>query len=233
LGFLEGDQMSLVACTVLVVAKAPVAGQAKTRLAREFGPVGAAELAAASLLDTLIAVRSADVSLRVVALTGDLSRACRGAEIELMLSEFTVITQRGLGLGERLVGAHSDAAALDASPVFQIGMDTPQIGADLLMASAESLIDPVNDAVLGPANDGGWWGLGVSQPEMASMLSTIEMSRADTGAKTLAALQEAGNSVLELPVLTDVDTSNDVWHVANELHDRTHFRQAVMAICRP
>ena len=49
--------MSPIACTLLVMAKAPVPGQAKTRLAPVFGSDGAARIAAAALLDTLDAVR--------------------------------------------------------------------------------------------------------------------------------------------------------------------------------
>ena len=69
--------MNPVDCAVLVMAKAPIPGLAKTRLAPHFGPEGAADLAAASLLDTLIAVRSADVTSRIVALTGDFALARR------------------------------------------------------------------------------------------------------------------------------------------------------------
>ncbi|MBX9920944.1 MAG: glycosyltransferase, partial [Mycolicibacterium frederiksbergense] len=61
--------------TVLVVAKAPVPGLAKTRLAAAVGDMMAADIAAAALLDTLDAVAAAPVSRRVVALTGDLRMA--------------------------------------------------------------------------------------------------------------------------------------------------------------
>ncbi len=59
--------MTTVPCAVLVVAKAPIPGLAKTRLALDVGPVVAASIAAAALLDTLDAVRSLDVVARVVA----------------------------------------------------------------------------------------------------------------------------------------------------------------------
>ena len=84
-------------CAILVVAKAPVVGLAKTRLAPAFGADGAAELAAAALLDTLVAVRAADVGPRIVALTGDLSEAQRSEEITGMLEDFTVISSGARG----------------------------------------------------------------------------------------------------------------------------------------
>lgn len=226
MGFLEGDPMSSIACAVLVVAKAPVAGQAKTRLAPYFGPEGAADLAAAALLDTLTAVRSSQVTSRIVALTGDVSRSRRGDEISSMLVDFTVIPQNGAGFAERLVAAHIDAAALSGSPVLQIGMDTPQISPELLSESAGALTEEENDAVLGPATDGGWWALGLSDPAMAVCLGDIAMSRSDTGDMTVAALQRQGSVVVALPALTDVDSPDDVWAVAKGLDARSHFRHA-------
>ncbi|OBI74002.1 DUF2064 domain-containing protein, partial [Mycobacterium sp. E740] len=160
--------MTVLPVTVLVVAKAPVAGLAKTRLAASIGDAAAADIAAAALLDTLDAVASTPVVRRVVALTGDLSRACRGDELRARLADFTVIAQRGGDFADRLANAHSDASA--GTPVLQIGMDTPQVTAGLLAECGRSLVGC--DAVLGPAEDGGWWVLGVSRPEMADCLRT-------------------------------------------------------------
>ncbi|MGH3577435.1 MAG: TIGR04282 family arsenosugar biosynthesis glycosyltransferase [Mycobacterium sp.] len=218
--------MSTAACAILVVAKAPVPGQAKTRLAPQFGPDGAADLAAASLLDTLIAVRSTEVRDRIVALTGDLTLAHRADEIASVLDDFTVIPQRGSEFSERLVEAHVDAAALASAPVLQIGMDTPQVSPDVLTEAAALLSEDGIDAVLGPASDGGWWALGLSDPRMASVLGEIAMSEADTGEATLAALRRLGVVVAELPTLTDVDTPEDVVLVAEHLGVDTHFRRA-------
>ena len=177
--------MNPVDCAVLIMAKAPIPGLAKTRLAPHFGPEGAADLAAASLLDTLIAVRSAEVTTRIVALTGDLALARRSDEITSMLVDFTVIPQQGSGFAERLVHAHAHAAALAVSPVLQIGMDTPQVSPDLLTKAAVILTEETVDAVIGPAADGGWWALGLSDPRIASVLADVVMSEADTGAETV------------------------------------------------
>ena len=65
--------------TLLVVAKAPEPGLAKTRLAATVGDRVAADIAAAALLDTLDAVAAAPVAARVVALTGDLDAAAGAA----------------------------------------------------------------------------------------------------------------------------------------------------------
>ena len=104
--------MSRLAVTALVVAKAPVPGLAKTRLAASIGDDRAADVAAAALLDTLDAVASAGFAKQVVAFTGDLVLAARSDEISSRLQDFTVIGQRGDDFGQRLANAHADTAAV-------------------------------------------------------------------------------------------------------------------------
>jgi rSAM/selenodomain-associated transferase 1 len=193
----------------LVVAKAPVPGLAKTRLAATVGDQAAADIAAAALLDTLDAVAATPVAARVVAMTGDLDRASRADEIRQRLAGFTVIEQRGDGFAERLVAAHADAAAAAGErPVLQIGMDTPQVTPELLSLCAQTLLDA--PAVLGLARDGGWWVLGVRSAVTAQCLRDVPMSTSETGALTLAALQRTGIHPQLLPELHDVDTVEDV-----------------------
>src|SRR5206468_8748122 len=138
-GLLAGDLV--IPVVVLVVAKAPVPGQAKTRLAASVGDRAAADIAAAALLDTLDAVADAPVAERVVALTGSLDDACGGAEIRSRLADFTVVPQRGPTFADRLANAHADAAAATGGlPVLQIGMDTPQVTSELIGECARELL---------------------------------------------------------------------------------------------
>jgi len=215
----------VIPVVVLVVAKAPVPGQAKTRLAASVGDTAAADIAAAALLDTLDAVAAAPVAARVVALTGELSAASYGAEITAGLADFTVVPQRGAGFAERLANAHIDAAAVSGGlPVLQIGMDTPQVTDELIGDCARELL--AADAVLGLARDGGWWLLGVTEGAMADCLRTIPMSRSDTGAVTLAALENTGNHVSLVPTLADVDTIGDVDEVRRVCAPGSRFVRA-------
>ena len=197
---------------LLVVAKAPVPGLVKTRLQTAMTPEEAAEVAAASLLDTLDAVAATPVASRVVALTGDLDAATRSAEVRAALREFVVVPQRGDGLGERLAAAHQDAHR--GLPVVQIGMDTPQVTPGLLTTAVDRLLQPAVDAVLGPADDGGWWALGVTEPRYAAGLPGVPMSQGDTGSATERSLRELGARVAALPQLRDVDTPADLAAVA-------------------
>ena len=143
---------------------------------------------------------------------------------------YTVIEQRGGNFGERLAAAHLDCVALFPGSLVQIGMDTPQVTGSLLTEAAKALIDEGVDAVFGRACDGGWWALGLSQPSLAQFLSSVTMSKSDTGIRTLAALRAVCPVVVELRTLADVDTSKDVWTVAAHLDPDCRFRQTAEAL---
>lgn len=201
--------MTAIPVTLLVVAKAPEPGRAKTRLAATVGDRVAAEIAAAALLDTLDAVVDTPVAERVVALTGDLAGAAAGDDIRRRLEAFTVISQRSEHFGDRLANAHADAgAACPGLPVLQIGMDTPQVTGELLARCAARLLQA--RAVLGLAADGGWWVLGLQTPAAAECLRDVPMSRPDTGALTRKALHDNGIEVTALQVLSDFDVVDDI-----------------------
>jgi uncharacterized protein len=202
---------------LLVVAKAPVPGQVKTRLTPPFTPHQAAALAAAAFLDTLDACREAAALSRaevVVALSGDVSRAVSGAAIRSALAGVRVVPQRGDGLAARLAAAHLDANG-PFGTTLQVGMDTPQLDpATLAGALARITAADGPDAVLGPATDGGWWALGLRRAGAARCLAGVAMSTDHTGAETLAALRAEQHRVELLAGLRDVDTVEDVLAVA-------------------
>jgi uncharacterized protein len=226
---LAGDLV--IPVTVLVVAKAPVPGQAKTRLAAAVGDEAAADIAAAALLDTLDAVAAAPVHTRVVALSGDLGRAHCGAEISCRLEHSTVVAQRGADFAARLANAHTDAAAAAGDrPILQIGMDTPQVTPGLLAECAAALLD--RDAVLGMAPDGGWWVLGVRDAAIAECLRSVPMSQPDTGALTLTALHDRGIRVGLVAELADVDTIADVEAVRRVCEPGSRFAGAAAGLTR-
>lgn len=215
---------------VLVVAKAPIPGLAKTRLAADIGEEAAAAIAAAALLDTLRAVAATGSRTQIIALAGELADAVRGDEIRAALRGFTVIGQRGRGLARRLAHAHADAAAIAGGPVVQIGMDTPQVTPNLLRWAGRELGAPAPTAVLGPAEDGGWWLLGVPNGTVASALKRVRMSRSDTGSRTVAALSDRGLDVLAVPTLRDVDHVPDLRPVAAVCPSASNFRTAVESL---
>ena len=190
------------------MAKAPVPGLAKTRLAAVVGDEAAADLAAAGLLDTISACREATADC-TIALTGVLGDALRAEEIRAALAGWTILWQRGEAFAERLANAHLDAGP---GPLLQIGTDTPQVTAAQLRAVADVLAD--HDTVLGPADDGGWWVLGRHDAAQAEALRDVPTSTPTTGDDTRAALVAHGLSVGLVETLRDVDTVDDTRVVA-------------------
>ncbi|MDQ2725903.1 MAG: TIGR04282 family arsenosugar biosynthesis glycosyltransferase [Actinomycetota bacterium] len=194
---------------LLVMAKAPVPGRVKTRLCPPCTPQEAALVAEAALADTLEAVSRSGADRRIVALDGE-----RGPWLP---AGFEVIAQRGRGLDERLGAAWQDAGGGG----FQIGMDTPQLTATDLDNALAWVDRPGRaPAVLGPAQDGGWWGVGMARPH-PNAFRGVPMSTEGTGAAQRARLEALGMEVVLLAEGRDIDTVDDLLAVA-ELMGRGH-----------
>lgn len=205
--------MSIEPLNCLIVAKAPVAGLAKTRLGAATGDDAAADLAAAALLDTLDVCSEVFAPRnRFLALDGDLRAAVRRSDIESRMESWTVFPQRGADFAARLVSAHAEVGQRTPGAILQLGMDTPQVHASLLQDVGACL--DTGDAVLGPAIDGGWWVLALRDPTHAKVLAGIPTSSRRTGELTREALRDAGLRVAMAPVLHDVDTVMDAQVVA-------------------
>ncbi|MEU3249834.1 DUF2064 domain-containing protein [Streptomyces sp. NPDC006997] len=201
--------------TLLVIAKEPRPGRVKTRLTPPFTPEEAAALAEAALADTLAAVAATPADRRVLVLDG--------APGPWLPPGFDVVPQVPGGLDERLAAAF---AGCDGGPALLVGMDTPQVTPELLTVDFADC-----DAYFGPAEDGGFWALGLAAPDPA-LLRGVPMSTPVTGAAQRARLAGAGLRVRELPRLRDVDTAADAGAVAAEApHGR--FAAALTRLTTP
>ncbi|MFI2781020.1 TIGR04282 family arsenosugar biosynthesis glycosyltransferase [Streptomyces sp. ALB3] len=187
--------------TLLVIAKEPVPGRVKTRLTPPFGPGEAAELAAAALEDTLRTVLTLPAQRRVLVL--------EGRPGPWMPPGFDVLPQCAGTLDERIAGAFGTCTG----PALLIGMDTPQITSALLSPALSPGGWDDCDAWFGPAEDGGFWALGMAVPD-PGLVRGVPMSLPVTGSVQRARLTSAGLTVRDLPVLRDVDTAQDALHVA-------------------
>ena len=184
--------------TLIVIAKQPVPGRVKTRLVPPCTYEQAAALAEAALADTLQTVLSAPARRRILVLDGRPG--------PWLPPGFEVVPQCGGPLDERL----ADAFAAVRGPALLIGMDTPQVTPGLLSVDWAAA-----DAVFGPADDGGFWALGLRVPDPA-LLRGVPMSTPGTGAVQRGRLVAAGLRVADLPRLRDVDTAADAAAVARQ-----------------
>jgi rSAM/selenodomain-associated transferase 1 len=185
--------------TIIVIAKAPVPGRVKTRLTPPLSATEAAQLAAAALYDTIDAAVATGARV-VVALAGHAGSLFAGHDV-------AVIAQRGAGLDDRIANAFDEVSG----PALLLGMDTPQVDAELLTAALHAL--DAHDAVLGPALDGGFWAIGVRRPSREHFVG-IPMSTSITGALQYDRLRTHCGTVGLLPALRDVDHFRDAVDVA-------------------
>ena len=195
--------MSDHAATIIVLAKEPIPGRVKTRLQPVFSASQAARLAAAALGDTIAAARRAGATRRILAWEGDRASWQDG---------FEVIAQPPGTFNERLAAAFAAAVSEPTDPpALLIGMDTPQVTAQLLDSDWEGA-----DAVLGLSEDGGFWAIGLRYGHPPGLFDGVPMSTSRTGSAQLARLINSGLSVKLLPPLRDVDRPEDADLVATQ-----------------
>lgn len=191
---------------VMVIAKTPEPGRSKTRLCPPLTVDEACEVAWACLRDTLAVVADLPVRRRVVVLDG-----MPGPWIP---DGFEVIAQRGDGLGDRLDAAFTD---VDDDAVV-IAMDTPQVTGALLAEALRAVGDHRDVASFGPAEDGGFWLLGLPRGAISRrVFDGVPMSVSHTGTSQRARLDALGLGVHVLPTLRDVDNIDDLRAVGHEL----------------
>ncbi|WP_328462175.1 TIGR04282 family arsenosugar biosynthesis glycosyltransferase [Streptomyces sp. NBC_00448] len=202
--------------TLLVIAKEPVPGRVKTRLTPYHSHDEAALLARAALTDTLSAVLRTPATRRVLVLDG--------APGPWLPPGFEVVPQVAGGLDERLAAAFG----MCRGPAVLVGMDTPQLTPELLRPAVEPFAWRGCSAWFGPAADGGFWALGLADPDPA-LLRGVPMSKPWTGRAQRDRLLAAGLAVRDLPVLRDVDTAADAREVA-ALAPGTRFARTLAAL---
>jgi uncharacterized protein len=192
---------------MMVIAKTPVIGRVKTRLCPPLSFQQACDVAWACLLDTLDTAASVPAARHVLVLDGE-----AGPWIPDI---FEVIAQRGVGLAERLAAAFDDVD--DAGIV--IAMDTPHVAAEHLSAGLAALADR-DDAVLGLADDGGYWVIGLRRGvDVTAVFGTIPMSTSQTGAAQRRQLDLLGLRTTMLASYRDIDTMEDLYVVVAGMAD--------------
>ena len=194
-------------CALIVFAKAPIPGHAKTRLARSIGDEAAARLSARMLAETLRHALEADIGTVELCCTPDATHAeFRSAAAAHGLR----LTVQGDGdLGARMGRALTRGLRAHRR-VLLIGTDAPALDAVRLREAAAAL--HVHAAVLVPAVDGGYVLVGLNSP-MPSLFEDIAWGTSKVMAQTRERLRALCIDAAELPAVHDVDEPEDLMHV--------------------
>jgi rSAM/selenodomain-associated transferase 1 len=196
---------------IIVFAKAPVAGRAKTRLIPALGAEGAARLAQRMLADTLRQAQAVPVADTELCVDPDLADAAwRGL---LPGGGYQLTTQGGGDLGDRLARA-AERAIAGAQRAILIGTDCPALTSRRLTAACREL--DTHDTVIHPTFDGGYALLGLTRFD-PSIFSDIAWSTESVARTTLGRIRALGWSVHLGETLRDIDEPEDLASLPRQL----------------
>jgi rSAM/selenodomain-associated transferase 1 len=183
---------------LVVMAKRPAMGRVKRRLAREIGAAAALRFYRTSLAHTALRL-AADPRWRTVIALDSLADGAR-----LPRTRAAIMRQSQGDLGARMQFLF---ARLPPGPVIVVGSDIPSIRPAHIEAAFRMLGHA--DAVFGPAEDGGYWLVGLRRsPRVLAPFARVRWSGPHALADTRANLE--GKRVALAPRLSDVDRAEDL-----------------------
>jgi rSAM/selenodomain-associated transferase 1 len=189
-----------------VMTKMPEPGEVKTRLCPPLTPHGAAMLARCFLLDRLEQLGEVSDGEALVAF----APWERGAEMrEIVPAGTRLVPQEGADLGARMDRLLSDLLAEGYAGAIAVGTDSPTLPTAYLRQACAAIRDEAVDLVLGPAEDGGYYlvGLRAAAPEL---FLDMPWSTESVMAETLARARRLGLRHALLPAWFDVDRGEDL-----------------------
>jgi uncharacterized protein len=217
----NASQIPAACCALAVMTKAPRAGEVKTRLVPPLTPKEAAELNICFLRDIAEAISIAILD------QSKLGRKSRGVGVytpvdaekiyaDILPAEFDVIPQRGEPFGERLYFGVEDLFRCGFDSVCLINSDSPTVEPRAFAQALEFLQSPGDRVVLGPADDGGYYLIGLKAPHR-EMFDRVDWSTDRVFDQTMERAAEIGVEVKLLPVGYDVDDPGTLRRLCNEL----------------
>ena len=196
--------------TLLVVAKQPTPRQTKTRLCPPLSHAQAADLYECFLRDTLDVMRQVQDVQRVIGFLPENARDY----FHQLAPDMDLVRQTGESLGERLDHLLVRALAKGSERAVVMDSDSPTLPVDFVSQAFEQLANA--DVVLGPTRDGGYYLIGMKQPQ-SHLLHQVQMSTAHVLSDTLALARATGLVVSLLPAWYDVDTIADLHELDREM----------------
>jgi rSAM/selenodomain-associated transferase 1 len=200
------------ACAIGVMAKAPRPGFSKTRLCPPLRPDQAARLSAAFLRDI---TENIALAARVAPIGGYIAYAPAGAEASfeghlasgtgMLLADGSPPMPSGVdGFGRSLLHAIMAMLERGHGSAVVLNSDSPTLPTALLARTARALASDGDRVVLGPADDGGYYLLGMKAAH-AHLFADIAWSTDSVAETTRLRAAQLGLEVVELPSWYDVD----------------------------
>jgi uncharacterized protein len=214
-------------CALSMMIKAPRAGASKTRLVPPLAHEEAAALSVCFLRDTAANIAAACEAACAGRAGGESRPAAAGVAVYtpagaesafdgLLPAGFSLLAQRGEGFGERLFNAADDLLRLGFDSLCLIDSDSPTLPTRALAAAAAELARPGDRVVLGPADDGGYYLIGLKRAHRR-LFERIDWSTERVLAQTVERAREAGLGVALLPAWYDVDDAATLARLCEEL----------------
>jgi rSAM/selenodomain-associated transferase 1 len=215
--------MTVQTCAIGVMAKAPQAGRSKTRLCPPLRPEEAAALSAAFLRDTTenmaLAARAAPITpYAAYAPAGSepLFDRCLASGTRLILADGSPTMPEGVeGFGRCLLHAIQGMLAEGHAAACVLSSDSPTLPTRLLVEAAALLLAPGDRAVLGAADDGGYYLLGLKAPH-AAMFADIAWSTGSVADATRDRARSIGLALVEIEPWYDVDDAASLRRLMEE-----------------
>jgi rSAM/selenodomain-associated transferase 1 len=190
---------------LLVFAKYPEPGKVKTRLAKDIGKEEAARIYS-GMAETIIHNLSKSSKYKTIIFFDPPERKT-DFENWLQNNGYNLLPQDGKSLGEKMANAFIKAFSLGAKKVVIIGTDCIEVSDDIISQAFDTLHRV--DVVLGPAEDGGYYLLGLKGP-ISEIFNDIHWSTSNVLNQTLKKLEGKGLKFELLKTLRDIDTISDV-----------------------
>lgn len=204
------------ACALAIMAKAPREGEVKTRLVPPLTHEEAAAFGSCLLRDTATNVAGLTARGDADGLAVYTPAGTERVFEELLPEGFGLLPQRGSHLGERLLHAVEDLLGLGYGSVCLINSDTPTLPRTLLAEAVAALARPGERVVLGPADDGGYYLIGLKAAH-ARLFEDVDWSTERVCSQTRERAAEIGLEVELLPSWYDVDEAEPLGRLCAEL----------------
>jgi len=197
---------------LIVFAKIPEPGMVKTRLTTLLTPGDAADLYLSMLRDSLRQYDDLGVAVRLY-----LAPSMILVPEELVETSLEVFSQKGEGLGNRMLNAFLETFAAGFSHIVIIGTDHPTLPTSFLTRAYHAL-NQAGSVSIGPSEDGGYYLLGMNEL-YANLFTDIEYSRAAVFEKTLDRIGSTSAKLTVLPEWYDVDTPESLLRLVTDLEN--------------